>query len=160
MFSGKKEPSKLRSGGNAERENFRKKVSEMPRGGEMEGAKKPPMKDGGGSETTIMHNGDGSHSVMHADGEKTEHPTIGHAMMAIHGKQSDGEGHHMEVHPHGGATTHHVDMAGMVSGPHEHQDGNAAAEHIRSMVDEHEGMGPIDTNSVGATNHGEEDGLY
>lgn len=159
MFSGKPEPSKIRSGGgNHEREAFREKVSKVsPMGGD-----KMPAKESGGSsgETSIKHEADGTHTVKHADGEETKHPNMGHALMTVHAKHSASEGHHIESHPDGKHTSHHADMAGMVSGPHEHEDGKALMDHMGQMVDEHEGMGPIDTSSAGPGTGADEGGLY
>lgn len=116
---------------NHERQAFNEKVKAMPKagsGGEGEHAS-------GGNKTTIEHHGDGSHSVTHADGEKTgPHKSIGEAMMHIHSKQADGPGGHMHVHPEGGATTHHTDGTGMVEGPNEHESPEAAGEHMGSML--------------------------
>lgn len=157
MFSGKKEPSKIRSGGNVERENFKAKVAAMPRG-QSEGESKPPA--GGGGETSIMHHPDGTHEVTHHDGEKTTHPNMGHMLMTLHAKHSPDEGHHIESHADGSHTSHHADMAGMVSGPHEHPDGGALMDHMGGMIgaEKAEGMGPIDTGSGEGGN--DESSLY
>lgn len=124
------------AGMNREREAFR---------GEVDRAKKgmsEPMAHGehesGGMETRIIHHGEGKHTVHHADGEQTEHDHTGHMLMSLHAKQADGEGHHMEMHPDGTATTHHVDLTGMVEGPHEHENIESVKDGIDKFAN---GMG-------------------
>src|SRR5271170_581842 len=124
-----------KSGGNAQREKFGAKAggaSPEPMGGA-----KPEAKTSGGmgemhegqssGQTTITHNGDGSHSVDHADGEHSDHPSTAHMVTHLHGKHADGEA--MHVHHHGGSehgaegkpvTTHHHSHDGAVEGPHHH----------------------------------------
>lgn len=123
--------------GNFEREAFKNKTSAMSRGGE-----KPAEHEGGGEHTKIMHDHPkpGMHTVHHADGEKTEHPSVGHMLMGLHAKHAEGEGGHMEVHPEGHATTHHVGMDGMVQGPDEHEGPQEAGEHLGSVMSEPDDM--------------------
>ena len=133
-----------KSGGNAQREKFGESMSK----GEPKGGAKPEPKTSGGmgemheggGQTTITHNGDGSHSVDHADGEHSDHPTTGHMVTHLHGKHADGEA--MHVHHHGGnehsegkpVTTHHHGHDGMVEGPHHHDSVEAAGEHMKNAI--------------------------
>ncbi len=116
---------------NHERQAFNEKVKAMPKagsGGEGERAS-------GGNKTTIEHHPDGSHTVNHADGDKTgPHAHLGEAMMHIHSKHMDGPGGHLHVKPEGGATTHHTDGMGTVGGPDEHDSAEAAGSHLGSVT--------------------------
>lgn len=121
---------------NFERENFRSKAGAMPRPGERQGDK---PEGGGSGKTEIMHDHPkpGMHTVKHADGETTEHGHVGHMLMTLHAKHADGEGGHMQVHPEGHATTHHVGADGMVEGPEEHDSSMEAGDHLgQSLSDD------------------------
>ncbi len=149
MF-GKKPGASRPSGGNVQRENFAKSANagaKEPRGGK---AMPEEHKVEGASEngtTTITHHGDGSHSVDHADGEHSDHPTTGHMVTHLHGKHADGEA--MHVHHHGGnehsegkpVTTHHHGHDGMVEGPHHHGSMDEAAEHMKATIGDDGGNG-------------------
>lgn len=84
--------------------------------------------------TVIHHMKDGSHHVEHHDGEKSEHPSMGHAGMHMAAKHDGGEHGHIHAHPEGGATTHHVGMDGQVTGPDEHGSVGEAANHLEGMM--------------------------
>lgn len=131
-----------KSGGNAQRERFGAKASPEPTGG----ARPEPKTSGGLGE---MHEGSGTttidhetNRVHHADGETSEHPSLGHALTHIHGKHEGGEA--MHVHNHGGnehsegkpITTHHHGHDGMVEGPHHHGSMDEAAEHMKNSIGE------------------------
>lgn len=134
-------------GMNNQHEKFRDKVkgerSEMDKP-----AEKMPMESNG--KTEIEHKADGTKSVTHADGEKSEHPDIGHAIMAIHAKDKPGAAHLMHQHE-GGVTTHQVGHDGEPQGPMEHASVEDAAESAKQtmggdgmtedamMMPEHEG---------------------
>ena len=82
---------KKQSGGNVQREKFgggSNKAVPEPKTKSDIGVGDTPMNDGDGDEptTTITHHADGSHSVMHADGDMSDHPTIEDAMAGIHAK--------------------------------------------------------------------------
>lgn len=143
MLDGKK--TKYTSGGNTQREAFMGKA--MGGGGKDKGETKvkgpAPEKSGDGSTTTITHNGDGSHTVEHADGEHSEHPSMGHLAMHMHGKHEGGMAMHAAAHD-SGVTTHHVGHDGMVEGPHEHGSADEAGEHMKSMLGEDGGNGAME----------------
>lgn len=86
----------------------------------------------GSAETTLHDHGDGTFHTASHDGERAEHPSIGHALMHIAAKHADGK--HMHIHHDGVShTSHHVDESGQVAGPHEHDSADAVAEHARSF---------------------------
>ena len=66
-------------------------------------------------------------------GEMAEHhPTIHDHLRQMH--EVTGEAHsHVEHHSDGSHTSHHVDMAGEISGPHHHANSDEMAEHMKSM---------------------------
>ena len=84
--------------------------------------------------TTIHHMSDGSHHIEHHDGEKSDHPSMGHAGMHMAAKHDGGEHGHIHAHPEGGAETHHVGMDGQVNGPEEHGSVGEAADHLSGMM--------------------------
>ena len=125
-------------GTNSQHDAFRSKVKDAkgemdkkPAGGGME--EKKPMGGESMGKTEIEHGADG-HMVTHSDGEKTgPHPTMGHAVMAIHAKHEPGPAHLM--HDNGaGVTTHHVGHDGEPQGPDQHPDVDAAADHAREVM--------------------------
>lgn len=139
-------------GRNMQHDAFRAKVDKER--GDMDkamGQEEKPEDKGSMGKTEIAHHADGSASVMHADGEKSEHPSMGHALMKIHAKHEDGPAHLMHVHD-GGVTTHHVEHDGEPQGPTEHPDVESAAEHAKetmgggesmdSFMPDHEMMAP------------------
>lgn len=172
----------FKSGGNVQRENHLNKKGKSGGGmGSAGGGMKPGKSldvdspDGGGSgggsggsgspeigheasetegTTTMHHMAGGKVNVEHADGETSEHPSMGHAMMAIHAKHEVGPA--MHVHNHGGApmqehegmephhtvTTHHVGHEGTVEGPHHHESMDATAEHMKGSIGDGGGMKP------------------
>ena len=161
MLDGK---SKGSSGGNHQREAFKAKVSAMPKGG-MNGAEmkvkspnEPKAGDGSEGKTTITHHPDGSHSIEHHDGEKSEHPSMNHAATHLSSKHEGGMVHHAHQHE-AGVTTHHAGMDGMVEGPHEHQNADEAGEHMKQVMGEDGGNGAVD--AVPSMAHGmDEPALY
>ena len=93
------------------------------------------MMGNSGEEHTTMHaNGDGTYRTEGSGQEPMEHPSIGHALMNMASKHSDGD--HMHVHQgmDGEVTTHHVMDGGSVEGPHSHEHMDAAAEHMKSTM--------------------------
>jgi hypothetical protein len=75
-----------------------------------------------GSSITLHAHGDGTYhttSGPFGDGKRTEHPSIGHALMHIAQKHSEGD--HFHAHAtDDGVTTHSVLEGGKVQGPEEH----------------------------------------
>ena len=97
---------------------------------------KPEPAAGGSAHTTLHDHGDGTfHSEGH-DGEKMEHPSIGHALMHLAGKHGDG-GKHLHAHQgeDGSHTTHQHDGS-QVQGPHDHENIEALKEHLGKFFDE------------------------
>lgn len=119
----------------------------MPKPAEKSGAETSEA----GAHTKFEPKGDGSVTLHHhPDGSKTEHPTVGHALMHLAHEHGDG-GKHMHVHhgEGGEVTTHHVGEDGEVEGPHEHGSVDEAGEHMKSVMgdedegsDEHDGEEP------------------
>lgn len=84
---------KKQSGGNVQREKFgssggggSNKAVPEPKIKSDIGIGDSPMDDGDEPTTTITHHADGTHSVMHADGDMSDHPSIEDAMAGIHAK--------------------------------------------------------------------------
>lgn len=133
---------------------------------EMAGPVKKPMGraekdggDGGGGHTQLHDHGDGTYHSVTSDGERTEHPHIGHALAHI-GRHHEPEGHHSHVMHHGGSedghTSHHAGMSGgAVSGPHDHANLEALKEHMGNFLDEEENEG-----GASAAGHGGGEGLF
>lgn len=96
-----------------------------------------PSEDTGMAHTTLHDHGDGSFHTESSDGERTEHPAIGHALMHLAAKHSDGK--HMHVHHDGlEAVSHHVAEDGQVEGPHDHANIEALKDHLGKFFDEEE----------------------
>ncbi|HET9131075.1 MAG TPA: hypothetical protein VFO86_09020 [Terriglobia bacterium] len=124
---------------NHQREAFQKKVQDhvqSNRDRDMEHAGEERHMD----ETRMKHNEDGSVHVEHADGEKSEHPTMAHAAMHLAAKHHGGEHGHIMPNAGGGATTHHVTMDGQVQGPMDHESEDEAYNHLRGSIGEGSGM--------------------
>lgn len=143
LMDGKKKD--YSSGGNTQRQKFNSEVSGLSSKKAKPETKAHagglPPEDGEGSKTTITHHEDGSHSVMHHDGEETHHPSTGHMLMGMHAKHEMGGGGHMHAHggmegAEGSVTTHHVGMDGEVQGPHHHADEQSAGQHLADALGE------------------------
>lgn len=123
------------------------RMSELAGGGRRITEKpKPKGEEPGGekesaSHTTLHEHGDGTYHTEGHDGERTEHPHIGHALMHMAAKHSEGK--HMHVHEgeDGEHTTHHVGEDGKVEGPHDHENIEAVKEHLGKFFDEEEHEG-------------------
>lgn len=77
-----------------------------------------------GSSISLHAHGDGTYHTMgggmFGDGKRTEHGSIGHALMHIASKHSEGD--HMHIHAtDDGLTTHRAMEGGKVQGPQEHK---------------------------------------
>ena len=120
---------------NTQREAFKGKVAEhMKSSG---GAETSHAGGGQKSESRVEHHGDGTHTVHHADGEKSgPHPSMAHAAMHMAGKHDGGEHGHITPHPGGGATTNHVGMDGQVQGPHDHEAESDGYSHLQGSIGE------------------------
>lgn len=96
----------------------------------------------GGSHTTLHDHGDGTFHTEGHDGEHTEHPHIGHALMHMAAKHGGG-GKHMHVHSDGMGThtTHHTGEDGQVEGPHDHENMEALKQHMDQFLGEEENEG-------------------
>jgi len=116
----------------ADREAAPKAAKEPP----TEGAPEHNMNDGEGAHTSLHEHGDGTYHTEGHDGERVEHPHIGHALMHMAAKHGGG-GTHMHAH-HDGVShvTHHVRDGGEVEGPHEHPDAEAMKEHMGSVFED------------------------
>ncbi len=81
-----------------------------------------PEQGGGGGEmrSTLVSGGDGSHRIEHEDGNVTEHPHIGHALMSMAGKHSEGKHYHAHSDGMGGdRVVHTSEHGGEAEGPHD-----------------------------------------
>lgn len=123
-------------------EEFGKKPPEPKPMGEKtpkpEGEKEPMES---GNSTTLHDHGDGTFHTEGSDGEKTEHPHIGHALVHMGAKHAGGM--HMHHHSEGsGHTSHHHDGV-TASGPHESPDTDSLKEHVGDVMggDDSEGSG-------------------
>lgn len=120
---------------NLQRENFKKKVGEQMKAGAADSASSEGPS--GGGDIRVEDHGDGTVSVHHGDGETTgPHPSMAHAAMQMIAKHQGGEHGHIEPHPGGGATTHHVSMDGEVQGPVDHESEDEAYNHLKGSVGE------------------------
>ena len=111
----------------------------------------------GGSHTTLHDHGDGTFHTEGHDGEKTEHPHIGHALAHMAGKHGGGS-KHMNIHADGmgGHTSHHVAEDGKVQGPHD--TGNL--EELKSSMDNFLNEEGSEYGGKGLGGHAGSDGGY
>lgn len=92
----------------------------------------------GGSHIAIHSHGDGTYHTETHDGEREEHPTLGHALMhAAHHHEPDGKHAHVK---HDGVSmqSHHAGEDGNVEGPHDHENIEALKDHLGRFFDEEE----------------------
>lgn len=99
----------------------------------------PPQHMGGEASSHLISHGDGTHSIQHEDGSQTDHPHIGHALMALAGKHSDG----MHYHVHhdgmgGGHTVHTSEHGGEPEGPHDHENLESVKHGLDTFFGEEE----------------------
>lgn len=96
--------------------------------------------DSHGGHTQLHDHGDGTYHSVTPDGEKTEHPHIGHAMAHIaHHHVPDGA--HSHVHHADGMHTSHHAKDGAVEGPHDHENLEALKQHMGKFLNEEENEG-------------------
>jgi hypothetical protein len=96
----------------------------------------PEMSEGtdGASHTTLHDHGDGTFHTEGHDGAQEQHPHIGHALMHMAAKHSEGK--HMHVHHDGMSMTshHHMGEGGKPEGPHEHGSSDEAADKMKEVM--------------------------
>jgi hypothetical protein len=102
--------------------------------GERDGVNKMTPDKESGMSTTLHDHGDGTFHTESADGMREEHPHIGHALMHIAGKHSEGMHHHAHNDGAGITTHHHMGNGGQVSGPHEHESPETAMDHMGKVM--------------------------
>jgi hypothetical protein len=105
-----------------------------------------PAGEGEGKPHELHAHGDGTYHTVSPEGERTEHPHLGHALMHMAAHHEPGA-KHMHVMSDGmDHTTHHVENGGEVQGPHDHENIEAVKEHLGKFFDEeeHEGEGKQD----------------
>ena len=109
--------------------------------GSEEGAKPPARGGEEGVHTQLHDHGDGTYHSITSDGEKTEHPSLGHALVHIASKH-DGESKHMHISKgeDGGHTSHQASGGG-VEGPHDHENIEKLKEHLDQFFTEEENEG-------------------
>ena len=90
--------------------------------------------------TTLHDHGDGTFHTESEDGERTEHPHIGHALMHMAGKH-DGGMHHMTSSDGMGDMKSHSTMGGEVDGPHDYQNIEQAKNALSQFFNEEESEG-------------------
>lgn len=112
-----------------QRTAFKKHMGSMPK----PGGEKSPVGESTGK-TTIHHMADGSHHIEHHDGEKSDHPSMGHAAVHMAAKHDGGEHGHIHAHPEGGATTHHAGMDGSPPSQEEHASVGEGMDHLEGMM--------------------------
>ena len=104
----------------------------------MEQPREEPDKSGAAGHTQLHDHGDGTFHSITSDGEKTEHPNIGHALIHIGGHHV-AEGKHLHVHQgEDGEHTSHQGAGGEVEGPHEHENIEALKQHLDQFFNEEE----------------------
>ena len=114
------------------------KIASMPKSKPMGGmpAKKNEAPgametEGGGAHTTLHDHGDGTFHTETHDGERTEHPHIGHALVHMGAKHSP-MAKHTHIHSEGGShTMHHAGEDGQAQGPHD----AANLDDLKSSMD-------------------------
>lgn len=98
-------------------------------------------KDEKGSSITLHAHGDGTYHTVsdnygpYGSGRK-EHPSIGHALMHIAKRHSEGDHFHIHATDDGKLTTHHVSEGERVQGPHDHKNLRALKQSLTKFLDE------------------------
>lgn len=111
------------------------KAAPAPKGGGALAMKDPSAEPEAGAATELHDKGDGTFHTKTSDGEETDHPHIGHALMHIASKHSTGK--HFHAHHDGmGITTHHHNgEGGKAEGPTEHGSSDDAAGEMKNVMD-------------------------
>lgn len=104
----------------------------------------------GETRSHLVSRGDGSHSIEHEDGSVTEHPHIGHALMHLAAKHSEGMHHHTHSDGMGGGHTVHTAAHGEgpghseEHGPHDHENLESVKSGMDQFFNEEENEGSED----------------
>lgn len=88
------------------------------------------------SSSSLHAHGDGTYHTQSGEygGKRTDHESIGAAL--IHLAKAHAEGDHMHIQGHDeGYTTHHVKEGGKVQGPNEHKTMGAAKKAVAEAMD-------------------------
>ncbi len=105
----------------------------------------PESGGGGESRSTLVSHGDGTHHIEHEDGNQSEHPHIGHALMHLAGKHSEGMHHHTHSDGMGGGhTVHTSEHGGEPEGPHDHENLESVKQGMDQFFNEEKGEGEDD----------------
>jgi hypothetical protein len=96
---------------------------------------------GGGAHSELHDHGNGSFHTVMADGTKTEHPHLHHALAHMAAHHGPGEKHHLAHHDGMSMTTHHVGEDGQVQGPHDHDNAEAMKDNLGKFFNEEESEG-------------------
>ncbi len=101
-----------------------------------------PHGDGGEQRSTLVSHGDGTHRIEHEDGSQTDHEHIGHALMHLAGKHSEGMHHHTHSDGMGGGhTVHTAAHGGEPEGPHDHENLESVKDGMDQFFNEEENEG-------------------
>jgi hypothetical protein len=124
----------------------------MMSSGHMAGDKKMGASRAGSEHSELHDHGDGTYHTVTPDGNETQHPHMGHALMHLAAHHGGGEGKHMHVHQDGmgNHTSHHVGEDGKVQGPHDHDNLEALKAHMSKFLDEEEQEGGGDYGKGGS----------
>jgi hypothetical protein len=125
--------------------NADRMASKKPEAG---GMRRPPMGGAGTAagehesiaHTTLHDHGDGTFHTEHEDGSVVEHPAIGHALMHMAAKHSDGLHFHAHHHPVDGIKSHQVGDDGHVEA-HDHQNIEDLKDSMGRFLNEEEEEG-------------------
>ena len=107
---------------------------------------------------TIHKGAEGGYHTETHDGEKMEHPTLGHALMhAANHHEPLAKHMHIKDEGMGEMESHHVGEDGEPQGPHSHENLEALKEHLGQFFneEEHEGEG----GGYGKPEHQEHGGM-
>jgi len=97
----------------------------------------PGGKDEKGSSITLHAHGDGTYHTTNGEygGKRTDHASIGAALMHIAKRHSDGDHMHIQSTDQK-LTTHHVAEGGKVQGPHDHANLRSLKQSLGKFLDE------------------------
>lgn len=112
------------------------------RGGEekaMEHKAEGEGRESEGAKMTLEHDGAGGMHSTDEKGERTEHPTLGHALMHFAHHVEPGSKHEHVAHDGYGMESHGVNEKGEHHGPDEHEDVKGLADHMGQMFGEEAG---------------------
>lgn len=107
------------------------KMEASKRPDEVKGEAKPEP-EAGEKSSTMTEKSDGMFHVEH-QGETSEHPDMGHALMAMAAHHKP-EGKHVHAHHDGMSVHSHGIHGGEHDGPNEHASGEEAGQHMGSYL--------------------------